>query len=195
MSDYEILQEMESAHDKEMMTRGWSRWSITSGADRVLIPAIGIALRKHFHRTSTDEPAWVTWLINAGEVPGAVPEVASSTYEAEVNEHIKNVSSSICELANLWKQSPDVVNGLRLNDCNPIQSLGHAMVWFGKAGTYGCGPDVWPYPYVNDDTDADYKQWKKDIVRYGTALTSLNEPKKVLNALVWLSKYYPDLCD
>jgi len=195
MSDYEILQEMESAHDKEMMTQGWSRWSIISGADRVLIPAIGIVLRKHFHRTSADEPAWVTWLINAGEVPGAVPGVASSTYEAEVNEHIKNVSSGICELANLWKQSPDIVNELRLNDCNPIQSLGHAMVWFGTTGTYGCGPDVWPYPYVNDDTNVDYKQWKKDVVRYGMVLMSLNEPKKVFNALVWLSKYYPDLCD
>ena len=195
MSDYEILQEMESAHDKEMMTQGWSRWSITSGADRVLIPAIGIALRKHFHRTSTDEPEWVTWLINAGDVPGVVSGVSSSMYEAKVNEHIENVSTAICELTKLWEQSPDVVNELRLNDCNPIQSLGHAMVWFGTTGTYGCGPDVWPYPYVNEDTDVDYKQWEKDVVRHGRALASLKSQKKVVQALLWLSKHYADLCD
>ena len=188
-------QEMELAHNAEMLAQGWSRWAITSGADSTLIPNIGMSLRHHFATINVKEPKWVSWLINAGDVPGTLPGMPFSVYRERVEAHVSNVRFAIKKLAKLWKES-EVIRELKdAHGYNPVQSLGHAMVWFGKTGTYDCGPDTWPYPYISDDVDSDYEQWKKDVIRHGSSLGELEDSKRVTDALVWLSKYYQDLCD
>jgi hypothetical protein len=189
--------EMELAHDKEMSSQGWSRWSIAAlGADTELIPAIGMSLRHHFAAIDEKEPEWVLWLIRAGHTPEWYTNYPFSVYQREVEAHKYRVARSFWELAKLWKQFPEVIRELKdAHGYNPVQSLGHAMVWFGKTGTYDCGPDTWPYPYISDDVDSDYEQWKKDVIRHGSSLGELEDSKRVTDALVWLSKYYQDLCD
>lgn len=190
--------EMESAHEAEMAAHGWSRWAIAAlGADSSLIPAIGASLRCHFATTNVKEPEWVLWLISAGNVPELYPGYPFPVYQRKVESHRFHIASAFWELAKLWKQSPDVVNELRgSNGHNPIQSLGHAMVWFGETGTSGTGPAGAPYKYAKDaDDESNYQKWCQDVVRHGRSLSKLENQKQVVQAFLWLSKYYDGLWD
>ena len=190
--------EMESAHDKEMMTQGWSRWSIAAlGADSTLITNIGMSLRHHFATIDEKEPDWVLSLIRAGNVPEFNIGCPFPVYQKKVESHRCHVASAFWELAKLWKRFPEVVNQLRdSNGHNPIQSLGHAMVWFGETGTSGSGPAGAPYKYVeNVDDETNYQKWCQDVIRHGRAIASLENQKQVIQSFLWLSKYYDGLWD
>ena len=190
--------EMELAHDKEMSSQGWSRWSIAAlGADTELIPAIGMSLRHHFAAIDEKEPEWGLWLIRAGHTPEWYTNYPFSVYQREVEAHKYRVARSFWELAKLWKQFPEVIRELKdAHGYNPIQSLGHAMIWFGTTGTSGSGPAGAPYQYVKDtDSETNYQKWCQDVIRHGRSLSKLENQKQVIQALLWLSKYYDSLWD
>lgn len=190
--------EMELAHEAEMAAHGWSRWAIAAlGADSSLIPAIGASLRCHFATTNVKEPEWVLWLIRAGHVPEWYMNCPFPVYQRKVESHRCRVASAFWELATMWKRFPEVVNQLRdSNGHNPIQSLGHAMVWFGETGTSGSGPAGAPYKYVeNVDDETNYQKWCQDVIRHGRAIASLENQKQVIQSFLWLSKYYDGLWD
>jgi hypothetical protein len=190
--------EMELAHDAEMLAQGWSRWAIAAlGADSSLIPNIGMSLRHHFATINVKEPKWVLSLIRAGNIPEWHTNYPFPVYQRKVESHRCRVASAFWELAKLWKQSPEVIRELKdAHGHNPIQSLGHAMVWFGETGTSGSGPAGAPYKYAKDaDGESNYQKWRQDVVRHGRAIASLENQKQVVQAFLWLSKYYDGLWD